>query len=80
MVKIHRMVIDYAILFFVPSALCLLLLKDKKEQTTQQIQNRPEVVRQKKLEGDIMSLIKKSAQTTEEDKQLRELMNKGTSN
>jgi hypothetical protein len=73
------MAFNYAVLFFVPSALCLFLLRDQKDKTTEVLQKRSDVQRQKKLEGDIVKLIQKRATTSEEDKKLADLLKKGSS-
>ena len=76
--KIPRMVIDYTILFFVPAGLAYVFLKDHKEETADMLVRRPDVLRQKKQEAQIMNLLRTTA-TTQDDPVVQELLKKGSS-
>ncbi|KAH9258614.1 hypothetical protein BASA81_003116 [Batrachochytrium salamandrivorans] len=74
--KIYRMVVDYALLFFVPVGVATYYFKDERETTLKQIENTPAARIAKQKEKQLLNFI--LTQNDEKEKLIDELSKKGT--
>lgn len=74
--KIYRMVVDYAVLFFVPVGVAAYYFKDERETTLKQIENTPAARIAKQREKQLLSFILTPSQ--DKEKLIDDLTKKGT--